>query len=206
MQANNPIHAGRVDWSGENPGIYLKEDPQGPWTGLMCFYRVVYSPHGMGSGVVVLDEPNIEKGRPDVDNFCICDNEPLAKYLVENFFSKFAAFKVSAGIKALSYLPLTSVQREGDTRSTYSEVVSSNELEVRMTWEGLSDSYAVNMPADLGPTKQHDMYSFFVDASNAQVSINGRPLRGKLTSRNCGGTTKSSAFLAFSETWVKTTD
>ncbi len=201
-----PIHAGEVDWSGENPGIYLKEDPEGPWTGLMCFYRVVYSPHGMGSGVVVLDEPNIEKGRPDVDNFCICDNEPLAKYLVAHFFSNFAAFKVSAGIRALSYLPLTSLEREGDTHSTYSEIVRSGDLEVRMTWGGLGDAYAVNMPAALGATKKHDMYSFFVDAKQATVSIDGRLLRGKLTNRNCGGTAKSSAFLAFSETWIKTAD
>ncbi len=201
-----PIFSGEVDWSGENPGIYLKEDPNGPWTGLMCFYRVVYSPHGMGSGVVVLDEPNVAKGRPDVDNFCICDNQELARYLVANFFSNFAAFKVSPGIGALSYLPLTSLSREGDTRSSYVEVVKSGELEVRMAWEGLGDRYAVNMPAELGPTKRHDMLSFFIDAARASVTIGGRPLRGRLVTRNCGGETKSSAFLAFSETWIKTAD
>ena len=201
---NNPIHAGTVDWSGENPGIYLKDHPEGPWTGLMCFYRVVYSPYGMGNGVVVLDEPSIEKGRPDVDNFCICDNQKLAEYLVENFFSKFAAFKVSPGIKALSYLPLTAVRREGDTRSSYSEIVESNDLQVHMKWNGLTEPYAVDMPSDLGPTKNHDMYSLFIDASDASVSINGRPLKGQVTYRNCGNTQKSSAFLAFSESWLKT--
>src|SRR5690606_14854396 len=158
-----PIFDGEVDWSGENPGIYLKENPDGPWTGLMCFYRVVYSPHGMGSGVVVLDEPNVAKGRPDVDNFCICDNQELARYLVGNFFSNFAAFKVSPIIVALTYLPITSVRREGDTRSSYAEVVNSGDLEVRMDWHELSDPYAVNMPAHLGPTKRHDMLSFFID-------------------------------------------
>ena len=202
----HPIFQGEVDWSGENPGIYLKEDPNGPWSGLMCFYRVVYSPHGMGSGVVVLDEPNVAKGRPDVDNFCICDNEELARYLVAEFFSNFAAFKVSPGIGAISYLPLTGLRREGDTRTACSEIINSNDLEVRLNWEGLSDRYAVNMPAELGPTKQHDMLSFFIDAQQASVTINGRPLRGKLVTRNCGGETKSSAFLAFSETWIKRAD
>lgn len=201
-----PIFKGEVDWSGENPGIYLKEDPDGPWTGLMCFYRVVYSPHGMGSGVVVLDEPNVAKGRPEVDNFCICDNEALARYLTAEFFSKFAAFKVSSGMDALSYLPMTSLRREGDTRSSCTEVIAADGLEVRLNWEGLSDRYAVNMPAELGPTKQHDMLSFFIDATQASVTINGRPLRGRVVTRNCGGTSKSSAFLAFSETWIKRAD
>ena len=41
----------------------------------MCFFRIVYSPHGMGHGVVLLDEPNSEKGLPDAINFCISDNE-----------------------------------------------------------------------------------------------------------------------------------
>jgi hypothetical protein len=54
--SKSPIHAGAVDWTGENPGIYLKEREDGPWSGLMCFFRVVYSPQGMGHGIVVLDE------------------------------------------------------------------------------------------------------------------------------------------------------
>jgi len=203
--SGHPIHTGIVDWSGENPGIYLKEESDGPWTGLMCFYRIVASPHGMGNGVVVLDQPNVAKGRPEVDNFCICDNRALAEYLVANFFSKFAAFRVSPGISALSYLPLTGMHREGDTRSSYTEIVESDGLEVRMSWSGLTAPYAVDMPPELGPTKAHRMYSLFIDAAGATVTINGRPLKGRVTTRNCADTKKSSAFLAFSETWIKTT-
>lgn len=200
---NSPVHPGKVDWTGENPGIYLKEDPAGPWTGLMCFFRIVYSPHGLGHGVVVLDEPNVEQGLPHASNFCISDNEPLARYLVANYFSSFASFRVSPGIKALSYLPATHVERGGDTRSRYWEVVRSADLEVRMTWEGLGTPYAVDMPADRGPTKKHDMYSVFLDASDANVTINGRPLRGRVVERDFAGQRKSSAFLAFAESWLQ---
>lgn len=200
----SPIHPGPVAWSGENPGIYLKERDDGPWTGLMCFFRIVYSPHGMGHGIVVLDDPNREEGRPAADNFCISDNEPLARYLVAEFFSKFASFRVSPGIKALTYLPLTEVRREGDTRSTYGEVVRSGDLEVVCTWKGLSPAYAVDMPTENGPTKQHQMYSVFLDAADASVTINGRPLKGRVTQRDFAGTRKSTAFLAFSESWMKT--
>lgn len=200
----SPIHPGPVAWSGENPGIYLKERDDGPWTGLMCFFRIVCSPHGMGHGIVVLDEPTREAGRPDADNFCITDNEPLARYLVSDFFSKFASFRVSPGINALSYLALTDVRREGDTRSTYSEIVRAADLEVVATWQNLSAPYAVDMPTENGPTKQHQMYSVFLDAPIASVTINGRPLKGRVAERDFAGTRKSTAFLAFSESWMKT--
>lgn len=200
----SPIHPGAVAWSGENPGIYLKEDAAGPWSGLTCFFRIVFSEHGMGSGIVVLDEPNREEGMPSVANFCISDNEPLARYLVAEFFSKFAAFRVSPGIKALTYIPLTEVVRQGDTRSTYSEIVRAKELEIVCTWNGLSAPYAVDMPPENGPTKQHQMYSVFLDARDASVTINGRPLKGRVAERDFAGTRKSTAFLAFSESWMKT--
>ena len=199
---NNPIHSGSVAWTGENPGIYLKNEQDGPWTGLMTFFRITWSEHGRGHGVLVLDEPNIEKSLPDVENFCITDNEPLAKYLVNEFFANFASFKISPGLKSIQYLPLTEVYREGDTRSNYSEVVKSEDHEVRMTWKEIGAPYAVDMPAEMGPTKVHEMYSLFLDAGNAEVLVNGRPLKGLVVERDFAHTKKPTAFLAFSETWI----
>ena len=201
-----PIQPGPVDWSGENPGIYLKESPEGPWTGLMCFFRIVTSPYGLGSGIVVLDRPDSDAGLPNVSNICISDNEPLARYLIEGFFSKFASFRVSPGIRGLTHLPAVEVRREGDTRSTYSEVVCSADHEVIATWKNLGAPYAVDMPTENGPTKKHQMYSVFLDATDASVTIDGRPLRGRVTERDFAGTRKSPAFLAFSESWIRTVD
>ena len=199
---NSPIHPGVVAWTGENPGIYLKDEQDGPWTGLMTFFRITWSEHGRGHGVVLLDDPNVEQSLPEVANFCITDNEPLARYLVDEFFSNFASFKVSPGLKAIQYLPLTEVYREGDTRRTYTEVVKSADQEVRMTWKGLGKPYAVDMPPEKGPTKVHEMYSLFLDASDALVTVNGHPLKGKVVERDFANTKKSTAFLAFSESWM----
>lgn len=200
----SPIHPGPVDWTGENPGIYLKDAQDGPWTGLMTFFRIVWSPHGMGHGVVVLDQPGVEKGLPEAQNFCITDNQPLARFLVAEFFSNFMSFRVSPGIKAISYLPLTEVRRAGDPRTKYQEIVKAKDFEVVMTWDRLGTPYAVDMPPDRGPTKKHEMYSLFVDAGDASVTINGRALRGRVVERDFAGTRKSTAFLAFSESWMRT--
>lgn len=202
---SSPINPGRVDWSGHNPGIYLKEDPAGPWTGLATFFRIDYSPYGIGQGVLVLDEPDVAQGYPAVKNFCISDNEALARFLVQEFFSRFVSFRVSAGTGAISYLSLTEAWRAGDTRSRYQEVVKSSELEVVMTWDRLGTPYAVDMPPEKGPTKRHQMYSLFVDSEEAGVTINGRPLRGRVAQRDFADTRKSTAFLAFSETWLDVT-
>ena len=201
---SSPIHPGRVDWTGDNPGIYLKDHQDGPWTSLATFFRIFYSPHGMGSGVLLLDEPNEEKSLPDTNNFCISDNEALARFLVEDFFSNFASFKVSSGLNAIQYLPLTEVRREGDTLTEYSEIVCSADFEVRMTWGELSLPYAVDMPTENGPTKKHEMYSLFLDANAASIEVNGRVLNGGIVERDFAGTRKSTAFLAFSEIWMRT--
>ena len=201
---SSPIHPGRVDWTGDNPGIYLKDHQDGPWTSLATFFRIFYSPHGMGSGVLLLDEPNEEKSLPDTNNFCISDNEALARFLVEDFFSNFASFKVSSGLNAIQYLPLTEVRREGDTLTEYSEIVCSADFEVRMTWGELSLPYAVDMPTENSPTKKHEMYSLFLDANAASIEVNGRALNGGIVERDFAGTRKSTAFLAFSETWMRT--
>ena len=55
--------------------------------------RIVYSPHGMGHGIVVLDEPGTEKSLPAALNVCITDNEALARFLVDQFFCNFASFR-----------------------------------------------------------------------------------------------------------------
>jgi hypothetical protein len=201
---DSPIHPGVVDWTGENPGIYLKNDQDGPWVSLATFFRITYSPHGRGRGVLLLQSPNEEATIPGTANVCITDNETMARYLVEEFFSKFASFKVSPGLAAITYLPLTEVHREGDTRSEYAEVVCAEGYEVRLTWRQLGAPYAVDMPPDKGPTGVHEMYSLFLDSPDASITLNGETLSGRVVERDFADTKKSTAFLAFSETWMRT--
>lgn len=57
MMASNPYTTGIVDWIGENPGMYLKTDPAGAWTSLLCCFRIMWSPHGTGHALVLLEDP-----------------------------------------------------------------------------------------------------------------------------------------------------
>src|ERR671929_2291827 len=96
-----PINPNPIDWSGENPGITLKASPEGETTCLVSFFRVVVSPHGPGHAVFVLTDPS-GRGGGEAVNACFADNEPLARYLLSDFVSHFAAWR---GIPALEGLP-----------------------------------------------------------------------------------------------------
>src|SRR3954451_21576485 len=91
--ARPAVNPGRVDWSGENPGMYLKEQADGPFTGLTSYFRVLASPHGAGHAVVVVSDPAGPVQQDGHANAVYTDNPELGRYLVENFIRAFGPFK-----------------------------------------------------------------------------------------------------------------
>src|SRR4030095_9332763 len=102
--------AGTVEWSGETPGISLKETPDGPFVALASFFRVVLSPHGRGHALVLLQSPQSAGASGHV---CFHNNEKLARYLVSDFVSHFGAWRGLAGLQGLAYRKLDSVAASG---------------------------------------------------------------------------------------------
>ncbi len=198
--ASNPYTAGTVDWTGENPGLYLKDGPAGPFLSLASLFRVTWSPHGIGHALVLLEDP--DGARPGAVNVCLTDNEPMARYLVGGFIAHFGAFKGRAVLDALAFRPLESVRREGDSRTEYREVVVGSGLTVVLRWGALGTPYAVDFSPELSATGRHQMYSLFVDSDDASITVDGRRLAGQVVPRPVAGRESRSAFLAFSETWI----
>lgn len=194
---------GTVDWSGENPGISLKERPDGPFVALASFFRVVLSPHGRGHALVLLRSPQDANPPADRGNVCLHDNEPLARYLVSEFVSYFGAWKGLPGLANLAYRKLDTVEAAGDPASTYSETVTAGDLVVKLTWSGLHDPFCFALPPDKSATGKHHMPSLFVPCADATITVNGRDLPGEPVPREIAGHTLTTAMLAFSETWVR---
>jgi len=198
----DPINfPGTVDWSGENPGISLKEDPNGPFVALASFFRVVLSPHGRGHALVLMQSP--QDASPSAGNYCLHDNEKLARYLVSDFVSHFGAWKGLPGLQGLVYRPLDSVAASGDPGSSYSETVKAGDLTARLTWSGLGKPFCFALPPEKSATGKHSMPSLFVPCKDATISVNGKTLPGKPVPREMAGHKFSTAMLAFSETWIK---
>jgi hypothetical protein len=197
------VFPGTVEWSGENPGISLKETPDGPFVALASFFRVVLSPHGRGHALVLLQSPQDRDPPAQRGNFCLHDNEALARYLIAGFLSHFGAFKGQAGLERLIYRRLDSVEASGDPASSYSETVRAGDLNVRLTWSGLGEPFCFALPPDKSATGRHHMPSLFVGCRDATISVNGRALPGKPVPREIAGRTITTAMLAFSETWIR---
>ncbi len=191
---------GIVDWSGENPGVSLKESADGPFVALASFFRVVLSPHGRGHALVLLQQP--QQSDPAV-NFCLTDNEKMARDLVSDFVSHFGAWKGLPGLQNLPYRKLDTVAASGDPLSSYSETTSGGGTTVKLTWSGLGAPFCFAFPPDKSATGRHHMPSLFVGCEDAAIEVNGRRLPGKPVPREIAGHKISSAMLAFSETWIK---
>lgn len=191
---------GTVEWSGENPGISLKENPDGPFVALASFFRVVLSPHGRGHALVLMQSPQ-DAGA--AGNVCLHDNEKLARYLVSDFVSNFGSWKGLPGLRGLNYRLLDSVEASGDAGSTYHETVKAGDMTVRMTWSGLGKPFCFALPPDKSATGVHYVPSLFVPCQTANVTVNGKTLPGKPAPRELAGHKFSTAMLAFSETWIR---
>jgi hypothetical protein len=191
---------GTVEWSGENPGISLKETPDGPFVTLASFFRVVLSPHGRGHALVLMQSPQDANG---AGNICFHDNEKLARYLISDFVSHFGAWKGLPGWKSLTYRKLDSVAASGDPASTYTETVKAGDTTVQLTWSGLGAPFCFALPPDKSATGVHHMPSLFVGCRDASVTVNGKTLPGKPIPREMAGHKLTTAMLAFSETWIR---
>ena len=198
------INPGRVDWTGENPGIYLKHSADDEsYCLLSLFFRVALSPYGKGHAAIVLGAPDEAKGWPQASNFIITDNQRMMRWIVDGWVTRMPTFVGRAGLQHMSWLNLDSVQRQpGDLKTDYREILRGSGVTLEMHWSNMGDPIPVEVTVENSATKAHEMYSVFLEAKSAAVSVNGTQLPGSVQSRQFFGRTMSTAFLAFSETWV----
>jgi hypothetical protein len=198
-----PINPGTVDWSGENPGMYLKETPDGPFVTLISFFRVVLSPHGRGHAAFLVLDPQGSGATPGKPNLCATDNPALADYLKANFVPHFGAFRGASGLGSCRIVKGWDFAASGDPKLAYTERFRTETGEIALTWEGCTDAFMVELSKEKSATGRHEMFSLFVTASDIRVSLFGQGVAGRPVPRDMAGKATSTAFLAFAETWVR---
>lgn len=199
------IQQGAVNWSGENPGIYLKDParPDGGWTALALYFRVVASAHGRGRGMLVLGAPQERAVFPEVPNVCLTDNVPLMRYLLAEFVPAFGAFRNLPALGAIEPLQATGGATDASQPGAWSETIEAPRVRLGMHWGGLGAPFAADVGPDLSATGRHRMYSVFQGGGEASITIDDRPLAGVPVERDFLGGKLSSAFLAFAESWIE---
>jgi len=202
MTQRIPVNPGNVEWSGDNPAIYLRESADGPWTCLAAYFNVVYSPHGRGRVMIMLGDPARAEGYPRARNACITDNAALAEYLVRDFVSLFPSFRGQPGLGAMTRYSSGSFREAGDMATCWQHTAAASNLELTLRWRELGAPFAVEVGPEHCATGRHDMYSVFLEAGGASVLMNDQALDGRVTDRIFFGRRMSTAFIALSETWV----
>lgn len=197
----SPVIPGTVVWSGDNPGIYLK-DAHGNWGALAVHFRVATSPHGAGSGVIALGAPFVAAGWPQAPNLCISSNEPLMRWLVDDFVSRFATFRGAGALQAMRYLDATAAHTRSEGQVFHQELLEADGVSVALRWEGLQTPFAVDVPPAMSATGAHRMLSVFVPARTGSIRIGEAQLPGQVIERDFLGGRMNTAFLAFSESWI----
>lgn len=202
--SRTPINPNAIDWSGENPSITLKSAPGGETTCLVSFFRVVVSPHGPGHAVFILTDPSGSVGGKGT-NACFTDNEPLARYLLSDFVTKFGAWRGNPLLANLPFVVADGFVHGGDHLSAWTERITGPDIDVSLTWREFDAPFFVEFDKERSATGAHEMISLFVPARQADVVVNGTRSTGAPEPRDMAGKQSSTAFLAFSETWLKAT-
>lgn len=202
MPIQPAVNPGQVDWSGENPGILLKEDPEGPFSAMALFFRIACSPVGPGQALLLYEKPQEAASLPGAHNVMVSDNEALGHYLIDHFIAKLAAFAEAPAYGALRHLPAKAVRSEGDPRSAYAEIVETADFSVELRWSGLGTPVALELPPSLTGPKDRELFTVLVEAREAAILVDGRQLPGVPVPRVQAGIETTTAFLYFSESWM----
>lgn len=197
------VRSGKVDWTGDNPPIYLKTDPDGDWSTLALFFRINGSDLGRGHMTLVLEDP-YDRGLADPLRLCCTDNAPLARYLLDDFVRKFGLFRpAAAAIDALEIIDGARFSVEADYPRYVAEIAEFGGRRVELRWSGLQEMFAVAQPPKDSQTGRHEMFSVFQPVSSASITLDGRPLPGTTVERDFFDRRTQSAALAHSESWIQ---
>jgi hypothetical protein len=193
MTTTNPTDPNQVRLTGENSFIRLLPRENSPQTTRVSHWRVLLSPGGPGHVLFLKSDVT------DNEVLVYSDNIALARWLQEEIESLlFPEF-------ADQSLPVVEAifSRSGDVNSYWTETVESDEDTVSLTWYDFGEPFMLRVPAGSVPGRPHGVYSCFVPARKAQVTVNGVVAQGRPFPDMRGDKVSSTACLAWSETWVR---
>ena len=189
----NTTDSNRVVLTGENSFIRLSRQADGPDTTRISHWRILLSPMGQGH-VLYIKSDVVDDGVR-----IYSDNIGLARWLqgeIETFlFPEFADESLPVMEAVFS--------RAGDAIGHWTETVESVEDSIVMSWYDSLEPFMITVPAGSTDGRPHGVYSCFVPARRAQLTVNGNTAQGNVTESMRGDRSSSSACIAWSETWVK---
>ncbi len=181
-----------VVMTGENSFIRLSVDNGKTVADRVSHWRVLWSPAGAGH-VAFVESPLAGKGAR-----VYADNIGLARFLqrtIESLLYKPFADEALPVIDA-------EFERAGDSLSTVTERVVSADDEIILAFWDFFPPFVLTMPPG-AMDRPLGVYSTFLPARGAQLSVNDEASTAKVFLQDRFGRPASSCCLAWSETWTK---
>jgi hypothetical protein len=181
-----------VVMTGENSFVRLSTDEGKTFVDRTSHWRVLWSPAGQGH-VLFIESPLAGRA-PRLYS----DNAAVARYLQRT-------------IEALLHKPFSDetlpvidakFERTGHSLSAVEERIVSARDTIVLTWWDLMTPFILTMPPGAGG-RPLGVYSTFLPARSAQLSVNGESATAKVALADRFGKPASSCCLAWSESWTK---
>ena len=204
------VKMGRVYVSGENPVIRLAPKEGEDDHTVASFWRIIWSPVGMGHVLYINSDITGDGPTSDDVRAAFTDNEALPDYMVrevlgtfnksyiDNPYPKRMARFEQAG---LTWLPVAGSNGQ-QTLVEWKEMATSDQHTIELVWRDFYPAFQLDIPVG-GERLPFGITSLFIPAKSADVIINGKKAVGRPFPQMRGPTQSSSAFLAFSESWIK---
>ena len=181
-----------VVMTGENSFIRLSNDGGKTITDRASHWRVLWSPAGQGHALFI--ESMLTGKGPRV----YADNAGVARFLQRTIetllYKEFSA----------ESLPIIDAEftRTGTSLGTVEERVVSSDDTIILSWRDLMAPFVLTMPPG-AMNRPLGVYSTFLPARSAQLSVNGDASTASVFLMDRFGKPASSCCLAWSETWTQ---
>ena len=186
------VDINRVIVTGENPFIRLSETDGGPNTTEASYWRVFYSPAGIGHVLYIKGELTAKRWR------IYSDNLKLTRWLQQTVQGILNAELKDEGIPVID----ATFGKSGDPMESWTETVSADGEEIALTWHEAGDPLLIHtQPGDGG--RKYGLSTILIPVPRASITLNGVSATGKVWPREREGRPFSTCALAFAESWTE---
>jgi hypothetical protein len=177
--------------TGENSFVRLSNDNGNTIPERVSHWRVLWSPAGQGHALFI--ESTLLKQK------CVySDNAGVARFLQRTIELLLHPPFADGGLPIVD----AKFERTGNSLSTVEERIVAAKDQIVLTWWDFMAPFVLTMPPG-AMNRPLGVYSTFIPARSAQLTINGQAAPGRVFPQERGGRPSSSCVLAWSETWVR---
>ena len=183
----------QVRLTGENSFIRLHQQDDGPELTRTSHWRILHCPGGPGH--VLFIRSDLTDGAVRIYSDTIAMTRWLQGEIESLLYPPFAD-------QALPVIEAT-FSRSGSSQTFWTETVESRDERINLTWHDFLEPFMLTVEAGSVEGRPHGVYSCFIPARRAQVTLNDRVAAGRPLPQKRGDKDSRTACLALSETWVR---